>query len=875
MKRLFILVLALGIVFASEHIPFNRIQEVADNFINQHFGQYTLSEQLTYYGIDETPGAYALIYRDINNQPLTIVMGAKYNTTPINEVSQALPQYLNAYERILAKARSLTNGEPEFLRVYYFGPGAEFCDFNIDGKEILINAYNFYAIDKAEFFNNAPEPNRLLEDLTREKWNKYLTMTNFATRQDTGYVPNVPFIDWTYGCSPTSASMIFWFWDQYAPNPNYGRLVDYFFTRYELLYGYYKDQANVNRELALAMYTDSTTGGTTISMIRYGMETCANSYNGYSCTVTLSGQGSSSNQYYFSWIRDEIDNGRPCHWNLLYYYYGGDFINHSVVGVGYWIEPPDTFVRVHNTWGWSGEPLWDLWTYHSPYYSIDYVIRFIPGGGVTDNIFLDFPKGGFVFKNLKYKIRWTSVGSNIDHVKMWWSIGTQAQSYDSTNWTLITSNAPNTGEYIWTAPDQDSALRVNIAGLSSSNQRLAADGNLDKTQCVFPNSTTNLTLVGHFGDAADARDIVVVNDYAYICNGANGLYVADISDSSLPDLVNHLSLPGNNIAMARSGSYLYLADQEDTLRVISISDPANPSQVAKLALSVDQPRGICVSGNYAYVACRGSGIVIVDISTPTAPNQAGTYDTPGQAYDVMVVDTLAYVADGTRGLRVLNVSNPSSVSEIGFLDTNGISQGIDINSTTLYLAEGGQGVKVIDINNPVSPQQLGSFDTPGTAQNVVYSDSLFVCDGGNGLLVLDVSSPSNPVEVESMETFGTAAALVHSGTMVYLADVADGLYLIHEDLEPGVKERNERALIPALMISSPQTKTVHFALALNTEQNITVNVYDATGRLVKTSSQSLKPGVHNFSVKPLTAGVYFVRVNNEQGAVTRKVVFIK
>jgi len=876
MKRLFVILIAAGLIFASELIPFSRVESLANRFITQNFGTYTLEEVITYYGIDESPSDYALIYRDLNNQPLTIVMGARYTTTPISEISRALPQYQNAYEKILIKARSLGRQEPEFQRVYYFGPGEEYCAFKIDGKEILINAYTFRSIEKSVFFQNAPEPNAYLEELTRQKWNRYLSTTNFVTRQDTGYVPNVPFIDWTYGCSPTAASMIFWFWDQYAPTPNYGRLVDYFFTRYELLYGYYKDQANVNRELALAMYTDSTTGGTTISMIRYGMETCANSYNGYSCTATLSGQGSASNQYYFSWIRDEIDNGRPCHWNVLYYYYGGDFINHSVVGVGYWIEPPDTFVRVHTTWGWSGEPLWALWTYHSPYYSVDYVIRFVPGGGITDNIFLDFPRGGFVFKNLKYKIRWTSVGSNIDHVKLWWSIGTQAQSYDSTNWTLITSNAPNTGEYIWTAPDQDSALRVNIAGLSSSNQRLAADGNLEKTQCVFPTSTANLHLVGHFGTAADAQDVVVVNNYAYICNGANGLYVADISDSSLPDLVSHLSLPGNNVAMARAGSYLYLADQEDTVRVISISNPSSPSQVGKLALTVDQPRGICVQGNYVYVACRGSGIVVVDVSTPSSPTQVGNYDTQGQAYDVLVIDTLAYVADGTRGLRILNVADPSNISEIGFYDTNGISQGIDINGTYLYLAEGGQGIKVFDVSDPTSPQQLGSLDTPGTAKNVIYSDSLFVCDAGSGLLVIDVSSPSSPVEVESMETFGTATYLVHVGTMVYLADGADGLYLIHEDIEPGVEERNETALASNIFVASPQLKSIKCALTLNTTQNISITLYDASGRIVKSlTPQRLIPGEYRFDISPETAGVYFIRVDNDEGMVVRKVVFIK
>lgn len=873
MKKLYVLLLACVLVFASDIIPFNKVENLAQRFVNQRYGTHRLDEVITYHGLDELPGAYALVYRNNNNEPLTIIMGARYTSSPVNEISKALPRSKDAFDAVLNKARTLGYGEPEFQKYYYFGPGEEYCAFKCGDQDFLINSCTFRIIEKAELFLHKPEPMPELERLTREKWEKYFNTANFTTRQDSGYVPGVPWIDWVYGCSPTAASMIFWYWDPYG----YGRLVDYFFTRWDPPYEAWKDCANVNKELALAMYTDSMTGGTYISNIRNGMITVANSYNGYSCSGSTSPQGNAGNQYQFSWIKGEINAGRPCHWNVLHYYYGGQFINHSITGVGYHIILPDTFVQVHTTWGWSGEPLWALWTVHNGSYSYDYVITFIPGGMVNDNIFLDGPQGpGFVFKNMKYKIKWTNVGSQIDHVKIWYSIGRKASSYDSLYWTLITANAPNTGDYLWTAPDQDSSLRINIAGLSSSNQRLAADGGFDPLGCVFPDYSSNLALVGHLIAPSQAYDVVINGNYAYVANGTAGLMVADISDSSMPEEVTSLSLPGNSTAMCQQGSYLYIADRGDTMRVVSISTPTNPTQVGKVALSVDQPRGLYVTGSRAYVACRGTGVEIVDISTPSSPLVIGSFDTPGQAYDIVVEDTFAYIADGTLGLRIWSIADPSNPYEIGYDNTNGITQGIDKSGDYVYLAEGGAGIKVFDVNDPANPQQLGTLDTPGTAQSVLKTDSLYVCDGSGGLLVIDVSTPGSPTQVGYLENFGNATNVAHVGELLYLADVGDGIYIIHEDLLPAIQEMIEQPLFSKLVISSPQTNCLKFNIVLEQKGDLYVNIYDAAGRLVKSIDKiDLDAGEHNFKWSANAAGVYFVRIETAHGTVAKKVVFLK
>ena len=62
--------------------------------------------------------------------------------------------------------------------------------------------------------------------------------------------------------------------------------------------------------------------------------------------------------------------------------------------------------------------------------------------------------------------------------------------------------------------------------------------------------------------------------------------------------------------------------------------------------------GVYVSGSYAYVADGGDGLRIIDVSVPSSPYEIGFYNTGDTAYGVYVSGSYAYVADYEDGLRV-------------------------------------------------------------------------------------------------------------------------------------------------------------------------------------------------------------------------------
>lgn len=882
MKKLFVLLGITGLLLASDFIQIDKIQDIASRFVNQRYGTgYILYSVIPYYGVDEQPNAYGLTFANAEQDLITVIMGARYTTSPIGEVYKGSPHCEKFYNKALEKVRKNFQGEPVFKKYYYFGPGEEYAGFEIDNKKVLINVLNSQIRTGEDMVRVKADP--VLEKITREKWSRYLNTYEFVTRQG-NYIDSVPFIDWVYGCSPTAASMMFWYWDY----RNYGKLVDHFYTHWDTPENEWNDCANTNRELALAMNTDTLTGGTYIGSIAPGMITVANSYNGYSFSATTSPQGGYWNQWVFSYLKAEIDAQRPCHWNVLQYWYPpmSDYINHSVTGVGYEITSNDTFVIVHTTWG-NDEPLWPLGTYYNGVYSYDYVVSLVPGGSNPNNVFLDYPRGGDVynlpimFKNLKYAIRWHTTGSDISYLKLWWSKGNDGDGYDSLRWTLIANNVPNTGKYIWTCPTLSCSLRVNISAMNASNVRLAADGSFGRSRVVELNHSANVNLIGHYDTPVWANDLVIIGNYAYITDGTGGLQIVDISDSTLPEPVNKVTLPGNSYAIAGTSQYLYIGDREDTLRILSLSNPTNPVQVGKLAMG-DDVLGLFVNGSRVYVAARSQGLVIVDVQNPANPVILGTFNTSGFAYDVVVDNNYAYVADATKGVRIIDVSTPSNPVETGFYDTNGVTYGVAKHGSYLYAADGNPGIKIFDASNPDTLLLLGSLDTPTSATGIqYYNDHVFVADGAlGGLRVINVSNPSSPSEVGYILSMSTVNSVYLRNGLVYLPDGSTGLLIIKQDIV-GIEENKQMSVITSLKIMPQpvnQKNSVIIRFTVERESMGKIEILDISGRVLNTVYQGgFNKGKNEFLWLPdgIASGVYFVRVKTDAETMIGKMLIIK
>jgi hypothetical protein len=186
------------------------------------------------------------------------------------------------------------------------------------------------------------------------------------------------------------------------------------------------------------------------------------------------------------------------------------------------------------------------------------------------------------------------------------------------------------------------------------------------------------------------------------------LLIAGTALASGIQLIGGCDTPGEAFGIAVNGDFAYVADGYGGLRVISIADPAHPTEVGYC----DTPgwaHGVEVSGNYAYVADYDSGLRVISIADPAHPVEVSHFDTPGLACGVAVNEDRVYVADDTAGLRIISVADPAHPVEVGHFDTQDRAWGIVARGDTAHVASIDLGFSIISAVDPANPAVVGGF----------------------------------------------------------------------------------------------------------------------------------------------------------------------
>ncbi|MDB4151904.1 hypothetical protein N9740_10540, partial [Pseudomonadales bacterium] len=164
-------------------------------------------------------------------------------------------------------------------------------------------------------------------------------------------------------------------------------------------------------------------------------------------------------------------------------------------------------------------------------------------------------------------------------------------------------------------------------------------------------SSPALELVGRW-DGGPVYSSTVSGEYVYFGMGG-GIRVLHIEQNANPNAaawreVASVTTSGVVKDLTVSGHHLYVADDGGAMRIIDISKPTQPLEVAHIDLQPNV-RAVAVEGNYAYLTAGWLGLVIIDISDPQKPRQVRKFKTQNYAVDVHVAGSLAFVANITRG----------------------------------------------------------------------------------------------------------------------------------------------------------------------------------------------------------------------------------
>ena len=286
------------------------------------------------------------------------------------------------------------------------------------------------------------------------------------------------------------------------------------------------------------------------------------------------------------------------------------------------------------------------------------------------------------------------------------------------------------------------------------------------------------SLAGSYDTPAQALDVAVAGNLAFVADFSSGLQIVDISDPTAPTFVGSYDTPGSAYGVAVDGDLAFVADQSSGLQIIDISDPTTPILTGTFPTS--SAWGVAVDGDVAFVADGlNNRLVTIHIYDPTTPIIATSYDLTDYVWDVVVTGDLAFVANNASGLQVFDISNPAGPVLAGSYDTAGAAHGVAVDGDLVFVADDVSGLQIVDVSNPAAPTLVGSYDTPGEAFGVAVTGNLaFVADISSGLQVIDVSNPALPTLVESYDTPGTARSVAVAGDRAFVADGISGLQAI-------------------------------------------------------------------------------------------------
>lgn len=307
-----------------------------------------------------------------------------------------------------------------------------------------------------------------------------------------------------------------------------------------------------------------------------------------------------------------------------------------------------------------------------------------------------------------------------------------------------------------------------------------------------------LSLQGQIGGSSYAVD--VQDDFAYLGVGPR-VFVLDTPNSSAPKFMGQSAvMPGIVRGVLASGSYVYVADGIGYLRVLDVSDPTRPTEVAALVEN-SYAQGIALDGTTVYIADNPFGLRVVDVSNPSKPRKIGEVKIPGAASSVDIDGSRAFLAGsfGEDNLVVIDISNPAQPVRTGSIvipeAEHSVIHAVKVRNNYAYVAVGTPGLVVVDISDPARPIKAGAFRAPWADGLVIEGDSLYLADQIDGLYTLDISDPKEPtqtgllpLDLFQQEVPGERNMVVENGR-VFFANGNQGMLIVDASLQPTLTQR--------------------------------------------------------------------------------------
>ncbi|MFT4699149.1 MAG: choice-of-anchor B domain-containing protein [Flavobacteriaceae bacterium] len=377
------------------------------------------------------------------------------------------------------------------------------------------------------------------------------------------------------------------------------------------------------------------------------------------------------------------------------------------------------------------------------------------------------------------------------------------------------------------------------------------------------------------------RDIKTYNNYAFIVsdnNGPHGMQIFDLtrlrSVSNPPETFSedaHYSGFNNahNLVINETEGFAY-AVRTNTfgggIHFINIQDPLNP----------------VAAGGFSGVYTHDAQVVTYSGPDPDYAGHEILISCNGYDEDVTIVD-------------ITDKANPQAITSFSYTNSNHAHQGWLTEDHRYFLLgdeadEANTGINtrtiIFDFEDLDNPTQLSEYFGPTAAidhNGYVLGDSYYLANYAAGMRVIDISDIANgnltesgsfdvypPNNVASFNGAFTVYPYFESGNIMISAlsytdnNYPGGFYLVR-DSSLGL---NDNSLNTSISIYPNPVKNLLQIDIKDSVQITNIRVYDALGRLILLKEDQFS----SVDVSKISTGLLFIKIETDQGSVTKKVV---
>ncbi len=408
---------------------------------------------------------------------------------------------------------------------------------------------------------------------------------------------------------------------------------------------------------------------------------------------------------------------------------------------------------------------------------------------------------------------------------------------------------------------------------------------------ISTRSTPGPLAVYHPTGKVNTLQVAGIYGYLGMDGAGGGFRVLDLSNPISPVQVASLSVP-NVFDIALDGTRAFALSNVASGRLVSInlSDPAHPTLYQSL-VPPEFVSCIAVAGSYAYLGCWSGNLLVADCSNPSAMSIVATIPVSLRNLDAVVSGHYLYLASSSHGVNVLDIADPLHPAVAANLPGT-LAEGVGLSGHYLLRSLWGSGFAIDDVTDPTAPVTVSQLNGAAWANDTAIdgTNAYMVGDSNpGGLWVMDFSNSAAPKIVGSAMLPATSEEVTVARGVVYVSCGTEGLVMMPTTCPlnaAGVD--GEGSLLSTLKLSSsapnPMRDVASVRLSLARPEQVASTVFDASGRAVRVllPSSQLSAGTSELTWDGRDAqgrlvpqGVYFVRVVASGENQESKVVLVR